>query len=80
MIKIICVGRIKEKYLNDFIEDYKTRISSYHKIEIIELKDSDIETESKEIMSRINEKDFTIVLDVKGKKYDSLEFSNLIFF
>lgn len=78
MIKIICVGRIKEKYLNDFIEDYKTRISSYHKIEIIELKDSDIETESKEIMSRINEKDFTIVLDVKGKKYDSLEFSNLI--
>lgn len=78
MIKIICVGKIKEKYLNDFIDDYKTRISSYHKIEIIELKDSDIETESKEILNKINEKDFNIVLDIEGKKYDSIEFSKLI--
>ena len=51
MIKIICVGKIKEKYLNDLIDDYKTRISKYHKIEIIELKDSDIISESNEILS-----------------------------
>ena len=71
MIKIICVGKIKEKYLDSFIEDYKTRISAYHKIEIIELKDSNIELESKEILSRINDKDFNIIMDIKGKKYDS---------
>ena len=40
MIKIICVGKIKENYLNEFINDYKKRINNYHKIEIIELKDS----------------------------------------
>ena len=46
MIKILCVGKIKEKYLNDLINDYKTRITKYHKIEIIELKDSNITNES----------------------------------
>ena len=47
MIKIICHGKIKEDYLNKLIEDYKKRISKYHKLEIIELKDyqdSDIKT------------------------------------
>ena len=39
MIKIICHGKIKEKYMDDLIQDYKKRISKYHKIEIIELKD-----------------------------------------
>ncbi len=47
MIKIICVGKIKEDYLNNLINDYKTRITKYHKIEIIELKDTNIEDESK---------------------------------
>ncbi len=78
MIKIICVGKIKEKYLMDFINDYKMRISAYHKIEIIELKDSDIQTESKEILNRLNSKDFNIILDINGKKYNSIEFSKLI--
>ena len=39
MIKIICVGKIKESYLNELINDYLNRIKKYHKIEIIEVKD-----------------------------------------
>ena len=39
MIKIICVGKIKEKYLKDAIEEYKKRITKYSKIEIIEVPD-----------------------------------------
>ncbi len=78
MIKILCVGKIKEKYLNEFINDYKTRITKYSKIEIIELKDSDIKKESQEILKNINEKDFNIIMDIKGKKIDSVEFSNLM--
>ena len=35
MIKIVCVGKIKEKYLRDAISDYEKRISKYHKINII---------------------------------------------
>ena len=40
MIRIICVGKIKEKYLLDLINDYQTRINKYHKLEIVELIDS----------------------------------------
>ena len=78
MIKILCVGKIKEKYLNEFINDYETRITKYSKIEIIELKDSNINKESEEILKNINEKDFNIIMDIKGKKLDSVEFSKLI--
>ncbi len=78
MIKILCVGKIKENYLNDFINDYKTRITKYSKIEIVELKDSNILKESEEILKNINDKDFNIIMDINGKKYDSIGFSNLI--
>lgn len=78
MIKILCVGKIKEKYLNDLINDYKTRITKYHKIEIIELKDSNITNESNEILNYLNEKDFNICMDISGKEYTSLELSKLI--
>ena len=78
MIKILCVGKIKENYLKELINDYQKRINLYHKLEIIELKDSDIKTESKEIIKNINEKDYNILLDIKGKKYNSVELSNLI--
>ena len=34
MIKVICLGKIKEKYLQELITDYKKRINKYHKLEI----------------------------------------------
>ena len=78
MIKIICVGKIKEKYLSDLINDYKTRISKYQKLDIIELKDSTKEKENQEILKIINEKDFNICMDIKGEKLTSEKLSNLI--
>ena len=64
MIKIICVGKIKEKYLSDLINDYKMRISKYHKIEIIELKDSDKKRESVEILQNVKSTEYNILLDI----------------
>ncbi len=78
MIKIICVGKIKEDYLNKLIDDYKTRISKYHKLEIIELKDSDITSESNELLKVINKKDYNILLDIKGEAIDSVGLSQMI--
>ena len=78
MIKIICVGKIKEKYLEDLINDYKLRLSKYQKIEIIELKDSTKEKENQEILKVLNENDYNICMDIKGKKVTSVELSNLI--
>ena len=78
MIRIVCVGKIKEKYLNDLINDYKLRISKYHKIEIVELKDSNINDESNEILKVLNSKDYNICMDIKGEKLDSVNLSKLI--
>ena len=78
MIKIICVGKIKENYLSDLINDYKTRIGKYHKIEIIELKDSEIEKESDEILNVMKLTDYNILLDIKGERFTSVEFSKFI--
>ena len=78
MIKIICVGKIKEKYLEDLINDYKLRLSKYQKIEIIELKDSTKEKENQEILKVLNEKEYNICMDIKGKKVTSEELSNII--
>ncbi|MBQ4262864.1 MAG: 23S rRNA (pseudouridine(1915)-N(3))-methyltransferase RlmH [Bacilli bacterium] len=78
MIKIICVGKIKEEYLNNLINDYKYRISKYHKIEIIEIKDSNIINESKEINNILNEKEYNICLDIKGEMLSSTDLSHLI--
>lgn len=78
MIKIICVGKIKEKYLSDLINDYKMRISKYHKIDIIELKDSDKKRESVEILQNVKSTEYNILLDINGEEYTSVEFSNYI--
>ena len=50
MIKIICVGKIKEKYLTEGINDYLKRINKYHKLEIVELPDSNIKEEKNNIL------------------------------
>lgn len=79
MIKIICVGKLKEKYLVDLVNDYTKRINRYHKLEIIELKDEDtLEKEEEKILKYIEAKDFVITLEIEGKEATSEDFANLI--
>lgn len=78
MIKIICVGKIKEKFYVDALNEYKKRLSKYTKLEIIELQDSDILKEKELILKNINFKDYNIALAIEGKEYSSLELSNHI--
>ncbi len=78
MIKIICPGKIKEVYLREAIEDYKKRISKYHKIEIIEVEDSTIDEEEKRILKHIDNKDYVITLEIKGNSLTSEEFADKI--
>lgn len=79
MIKVICLGKLKEKYLIDLTTDYLKRINKYHKIELIELKDEeDLKSEAKNIMKNINANDYVITLEIDGKSISSEEFSKLI--
>lgn len=79
MIKILCVGKIKENYLSEFIADYKMRISKYHAIEIIEVKDSDSLDKEKELLLKyISPRDFVVTLEIEGKSFSSEDFALMI--
>lgn len=79
MIKIIALGKLKEKYLIDCVEDYLKRINKYHKVQIIELKDDiDILKEEKEIIKYIDNKSYNIVMDINGKELSSPEIASLL--
>ena len=87
-IKIVCVGKIKENYLNQGISEYIKRLSGYCSLEIIEVKDEKIgsnttedkirEMESNRILEKINEKDYLVLLDLRGKELNSEEFASKI--
>ena len=79
MIKILCVGKIKESYLEELINDYKKRIGKYIKIEIIELKDDvNYDKEISNLIKNIKTSDYNIGLDLKGKMCSSVEFADKI--
>ena len=76
MIKIICIGKLKESYLKEGINDYLNRINKYHKIELIELPDSNIINEKELILKKINTKDYIITLDIEGNNISSIDLAN----
>ena len=85
MIKILCVGKIKENFFKEAILEYQKRLSKYTKLEIIEVEDifeQNIENikrkEAELLLKNINEKDFVITLEINGKELDSIELSKKI--
>ena len=85
MIKLITVGKIKEKYLKDAILEYTKRISKYTKLEIIELQDYDydnkqivLEKEKENIIKHINPIDYVITMQIEGKNISSEDFADKI--
>lgn len=79
MIKIICLGKIKESYLVQLIEDYKKRTNKYHKIEILELKEEhSIQKEGQTILRHVEEKDYLIACDIHGRQMSSEKFAELL--
>jgi 23S rRNA (pseudouridine1915-N3)-methyltransferase len=85
MIKIICVGKIKEKFFKEAIEEYKKRLSKYTKLNIIEVEDINLnneelikQKESELILKHIDKKDYVITLEIEGKELTSIELSNKI--
>lgn len=83
-MKIICVGKIKEKYFIDAINEYKKRLSKYTKLEIIELPDYNydivktVNEEGKNILSKIGDKDFVVTMEIGGAKLSSTKLANFI--
>lgn len=85
MLKIICIGKLKEKYLKDAQDEYLKRLSKYTQIQIIELEDSNIddekialEQEKTKILKYLNSKDYIITLEIEGNQLTSVELATKI--
>ena len=87
-IKIVTVGKLKEKYLKDGIAEYSKRISRFAAVEMIELADEKtparasesenekiLDLEGNRILSKIGDREFVVVLAIEGKTLSSEEFS-----
>lgn len=90
-INIICVGKLKETYLKDAVNEYSKRLQKYCNLEITELADeklpnklnpsliSDIKNkECNKILQAIHKDSFVFCLDLKGKNFSSEKFSQKI--
>ncbi|WP_448820874.1 23S rRNA (pseudouridine(1915)-N(3))-methyltransferase RlmH [Cetobacterium sp.] len=81
-INIICIGKIKEKYILDGIQEFTKRMQAFGKLKIFELKEDgndtnrsiSIEKEAKSILETLEKnKGFKILLDIQGKTLSSEE-------
>ena len=88
-VNIICIGKIKEKYFTDAINEYTKRLGAFCKFSIVELPeekirnnnpnqsqiDEVIESEGKRIMQKIGQADFVFAMCIEGKMLSSEELS-----
>lgn len=91
LIKIIGVGKIKERFYREAIAEYQKRMTAYNKVEIVEVADEkapetlsekeidQVKTvEGERILSKIKDDAFVVTLEINGKALDSIKFAKLI--
>lgn len=85
-ITVLAVGKVKEKFYRQGIEEFEKRLGRYCKLEIVEVADERTpdgagegemrrikETEGKRLLARIRDTDYVYVLAIEGKQLDSRE-------
>ncbi len=90
-ITILCVGKIKEKFFVQAVEEYSKRLSRYCKLEILEMPDEktpeqasekeELQIKDKEgerLLSKIKDQDYVIALAIEGKQPDSVALAKKI--
>ena len=87
-IKIIALGKIKEKYLKSGIDEFLKRLTPYASVSVVELnpieikdenlKDKILLDEGEKILSNIKPLDFVITLEIEGQQFSSEDFAQKI--
>ena len=87
-VKLITVGKLKEKYLKDGIAEYVKRLGRFAKFQMIELNDEKtpdgasqaendmiLAKEGERILSKVGDRDYVIALAIEGKQFPSEQFA-----
>ena len=84
-IKIIAIGKIREKYLQEAVKEYEKRLQKFCSLEIIELQNEEIldesnsdkykKTEGERILKQLKDNSYIITLEIKGKTFSSEDFA-----
>lgn len=87
-VKLITVGKLKEKYLKDGIAEYIKRLGRFTKFESIELTDEKtpdnaseaenkaiLDKEGQRILAKVGDRDYVIALAIEGKQFPSEQFA-----
>lgn len=88
MIRLLCVGKMKDKALQSLVSEYVKRISAFSKVEVVEVKDEPNahaerdaeaarikESEAERVLAKLRDQDLVILLDLGGKMWDSEKFA-----
>ena len=90
-IRIVCAGKLKEKYITEAVEDYRKRLSRFASVEIQEVPDERIpdnasaaeeriavDREGERLLSKIQSQDFVIALAIDGRSLSSESFADYL--
>lgn len=90
-VTVLCVGKIKERFFTDAVNEYSKRLSKFCKLNIIEVEDEENpqnagetlersirEKEGEKILKKIPQGAYTISLEIEGRKHDSVSFADRI--
>lgn len=90
-IKVVCIGKLKEKYWVKAIEEYSKRLSKYCSLSIDELKEERLPdnassaeeeavkiAEGKSILNKIKKESYVVTLEIKGKQLSSEQLAGKI--
>ncbi|MCI8609734.1 MAG: 23S rRNA (pseudouridine(1915)-N(3))-methyltransferase RlmH [Firmicutes bacterium] len=90
-IRVICIGKLKERYWSEAITEYSKRLSRFVNLEIVELKEARLpdkasaadeekvkEEEGKSILAKIEDGTYVITLEIQGKQFSSEELAHKV--
>lgn len=90
-IKVVAVGKIRDNYWQDALREYNKRLSSYIHLKLIEVTDEPCpdrlsvaeeervkSREGERILKTLTSNEYSVLLDIQGKQYDSIGFSQFM--
>ena len=77
-IKLLCIGKMKEKFYTDAYTEYAKRLSAYCRLELLEIPESDPEKESRAVCKAIGKSAYVVAMAIEGKKVSSEGFAAMI--